>query len=469
MRRTGIDLTSTGCRIVDAEFSRRRSGSESAVFRVHRFASLDDTESDLALTASLKRLLHEESFPRRACVNLWRLRSSHQYRRLPAAPEPELRAAAHDYGASVLGMDEADVTVSAAIGAARQDAHYSLKTELSFFAAPTREIADLLRPILDAGFTVEEVTTPCGALWSHARLRRSSQPGDVHAYVALGPTQSAFGLFADGLLLYGRDLDWGYTAGEPDARVTLDREAIARRLALDLRRSFLYVKQFWEPDVSQIVLCGDMPEIRSLTAPLIEQLNVEVETLDTLDGIDASTIPPDFSDCISAFRLASAIAVEPPPANLLPVAQPRPSRLPLRLAAVGTAVAIAIAAILYAHADVRRTRAEEQIERISRQVPQIGSPSDGPGASLARVLEAIEAAASETVSLEAIRATPDREGWSVAVDAIASADDTIVARQRAEQFSKNLARAGLFEPPPELRMTPKPTGLELATTLDVRK
>ena len=37
--------------------------------------------------------------------------------------------------------------------------------------------------------------------------------------------------------------------------------------------------------VSAIVTCGDLPDLRSLTMPLIEELDIEVETLDTLDGI----------------------------------------------------------------------------------------------------------------------------------------------------------------------------------------
>lgn len=439
------------------------------MYRVHQFASLDEVESSLALTAALKALLQNESFPRRACVNLWRLQSSHQYRRLPAAPEPQLRIAAHEYGASVLGMHAEDVTVSTVAGAVQQDSPYSRKTEVSFFAASTRDIRDLLKPILDAGFTVDAVTTPCGALWSQARLRRPSVPGEPHAYVALGATQSAFGIFADGLLLYGRDLDWGFTAAQAGVRSVLDRETIASRLSLELRRSFLYVKQFWEPDVSQVVLCGEMPEIRSLTGPLIDRLNVEVETLDTLDGLDPETLPVGFADRVSSFRLASAIAAEPPPANLRPVAVPRSSRRLLRGSAIGTAAAITIAAILYAQADVRRVRAEQQIQRMSALASVVPAHSDGPGASMARALESIEAAASDTVSLAAIRATPDRQGWTVAVDARASGEDQFTLRRRAEQFSAHLVRAGLFDQPPALRLTPQPSGLDLTLTIELVK
>ena len=140
------------------------------------------------------------------------------------------------------------------------------------------------------------MTTPCGALWSQARLRRASLPGEVHAHVAFGVSQSALGIFGDGILLYARDLDWGYAAHVGRIRRRQDREMLAGRFRPELRRSFLYLKQYWEPDVSQVLLCGDMPEIRSLTAPLIERLNIEVETLDTLEGIDAASLPEGFAE-----------------------------------------------------------------------------------------------------------------------------------------------------------------------------
>ena len=121
------------------------------------------------------------------------------------------------------------------------------------------------------------------------------------------------------------------------------RDELAGRLAPELKRSFLYLKQYWEEDVSQVLLCGDMPEIRSLTAPLIERLNIEVETLDTLDGIDAAAGLPEpadrFTDQVASLRLASAIAAEPPPVNLLPVeiTAERASRTGRYLFAAGTA------------------------------------------------------------------------------------------------------------------------------------
>jgi hypothetical protein len=271
---------------------------------------------------------------------------------LPIAPEPELEERARQRGAAALGMSETDVTVSATFGGTRAEPGHPPKREVSFFAAGSADVRALLRPIADAGFLVEGVTTPCGALWSQARLRRPSLPGEVHAHVALGASQSALGIFADGSLLYARDLDWGYAAQPARTRAPQDREVLANRLSTELRWSFLYLKQYWEQDVSQVLLCGDMPEVRSLTAPLIERLNVEVETLDTLEGFDTATLPEGFAESASTLRLASSIAVEPPPVNLLPakMAAGKASRSAVRVVAAGTAAAVAFGALLYARA-----------------------------------------------------------------------------------------------------------------------
>ena len=352
MRRTGIDLSSFRCDVVDAESTGRRSKGEPAAFRVHHFASITLFDDTNTLTAELRALAARESFSRRAWVNLWDVRSSHQYLLLPMAPEPELESRARHHGASVLGMRDADVTVSTTMGGTRAEPGHDPKREVSFFAAGSDDIRAFLRPIADAGFCVEGVTTPCGALWSQARLRRASLPGEVHAHIALGASQSALGIFADGLLLYARDLDWGYAVQPASTSATQDREVLANRLSTELRWSFLYLKQYWEQDVSQVLLCGDMPEVRSLTAPLIERLNIEVETLDTLEGIDAGSLPEGFAERASTLRLASSIAVEPPPVNLLPVEMTasRTRGSALRVVAVGTAAAVAFGAFLYARA-----------------------------------------------------------------------------------------------------------------------
>jgi len=486
VRRTGIDLSSIRCNVVDAESSGRRRRGEPTAFRVHDFASITHLDNSEALGSELKALAARGSFSRRAWVNLWDVRSSHQYVLLPSASDAELESRARRQGASALGMNELDVTVSSVIGGTRGEPGHHPKREVSFFAAGSQDIHARLKPIVDAGFLVEGVTTPCGALWSQARLRRAALPGQVHAHVVLGVSQSALGIFGDGALLYARDLEWGYRAPSDGTTAAQDRESLADRLSMELRRSFLYLKQYWEQDVSQVLLCGDMPEIRSLTAPLIERLNIEVETLDTLEGIDGSAVPDGFAERASTLRLASAIAVEPPPVNLLPVdvTAGRTNRSGRMIVIGGTAAAVAFGAFLYGQASVARTSAERQLDAARREMSSLrtaaganearavrasiqGADSDAPGSVLARVFETIANAAPPAVTLRSMRGSREGRQWSVSVSAHAAGADETAARDAAARFLRALSILGEPLRPPTIRFLPETGGVELAATYRV--
>ena len=243
-----------------------------------------------------------------------------------------------------------------------------------------------------------------------------------------------------------------------------------------------------------MLLCGDMAEVRSLTAPLIERLNIEVETLDTLEGIDTAKLPEGFAERASTLRLASAIAVEPPPVNLLPVevTASRASRAGLRVVAAGTAAAIVLGAFLYARADATRVSAEQELEAVRREMSSLpaGGPSgtlagpeterlqraalltlDAQGPSMARLLEAVANAAPPGVTLRSLRALPDGPDWRVGVDAFAAVRNQIVSRRAADQFLRALLESPVLgEPlgPPTLRDGPT-GGVEIAASYRVRK
>lgn len=457
---------------------RFRKDGEPKSLRVHNYADLPHSDSAQALTAELKILIQRRGFPKRAWVNFWDVASSHQYLLLPTARRSELEAAAKRHGASALGLHLSDVAVGASIGQPRGEPGHQSKTEVSFFAAPLQEIHSRLRPIVDAGFVVEGVTTPCGALWSQARLRRPAMPGDVHAFVALSAHMSSLAIFANGFLLYARDLNWGYAETPLGLLAPIDREELASRLSTELRRSFLYLKQYWEQDVSQLLLCGDMPEIRSLTAPLIERLNIEVETLDTLEGIDAAVLPEPagrFSEQVAAFRLASAIAVEPTPVNLLPldVTTALANRAGQRVFMAGSAAAVAVAAFLFAQADVYRESAQNQVAIAQRELsgvePRVRAISvaqrtpapsdmdaqervaldalDQQGPRMTLVLDALSQAAPRGVIVTALKAIPDGQTWRVSIDARSDASDPALAQEAAENFLGALARSPVFGAP----------------------
>lgn len=476
--------------------SRRwRRHRERASLRVHDFSSFTHADSAEDLTAELKALAERKGFPRRAWVNLWEVPSSHQYLLLPSAKPEELETMARHHGASVLGLADGDVTVATSIGSTRGEPGRQ-KTELSFFAAGSEDVRQRLRPILDAGFAVEGVTTPCGALWSQAKLRRPALPREVHAFVALGVSMSALAIFSKGFLLYARDLNWGYAASTIGIPKPRDREDLAGRLSAELRRSFLYLKQYWEDDVSQVLLCGEMPEIRSLTAPLIERLNIEVETLDTLEGIDTRALPDRFAEHAATFRLACSIAAAPPPANLLPLefTAQRANRTGRRIFAVGSAAAVGVAAFMWGQASVIIREAERQIPLVQQELsavrPRVEAISvtrqasgiesqqraalealDSQGPRMARLLEALSVAVPPNVTIKSVRAVPAGEAWHVSVDALARGPDRARARIAADTFLHALQGSPLFGSPLRTarRIVAGSGGVELTAEYSVRK
>lgn len=457
MRRTGIDLSPTRCIVVDAETSWRfRKAGEGKSLRVHHYADLPHTDAQ-NLTADLRVLAEGNAFPKKVWVNLWEITSSHQYVLLPTASHAELEDAARHRGAALLGIDPREVAVGTFIGQQRAEPGRPSKTEVSFFAASLDEIHTRLRPIVEAGFVVEGITTPCGALWSQARLRRPAMRGAVQAFVALSANMSSLAIFANGFLLYARDISWGYGETPLGPAPAMDREALATRLAGELRRSFLYLKQYWEEDVSLLLLCGDMPEIRSLTAPLIERLNIEVETLDTLEGIDAAALPEPadrFSEQVAAFRLASAIAVESTPVNLLPleVTAARANRTGRRVYVGGAVAAVVLAAFLYARADVDQKSAERQVMTAETQIRPVSvsqetPPPDRQGPRMAQMLEAVSHATPHGVVVTAVKAISDGHTWRVLIDARSESDDAGVARAAADSFIAGLEKSPMFGVP----------------------
>jgi hypothetical protein len=430
--------------VVDANASSRSpKHGERTLVRVRNFASFVRAASPQALTAELKLLLDAKAFPRRAWVTLWDIRSTHRYTLLGANRRKDIDAVARKHGTSVLGLDGRGLSVGVAQGAELPAQH---KIELSFFAAASEDIQNQLRPIQDAGFIVDGVATPCGALWAQARLRRSAVPGDVHTYVSLGVARSALVIVANGFLLYARELDWGYAEPLVGSSTPRSRDELAARLGGELRRSFLYVKQYCEEDVSQVLLCGEMPGIRSLVAPLIERLNIEVETLDSLDGIDTAHLPEpasQFVEEVASMRLAMAVAAEPPPVNLLPVEETvtQVNRAGQLIFALGSAAAVAFGAFLHQVPATHTHAIELQVAATERQLAAIQprvravelarahsglesaqqaalEASDTQGPRMAQILEALSERTARDHAQRSVHVAADGSQWRVSVRAV---------------------------------------------------
>ena len=168
-----------------------------------------------------------------------------------------------------------------------------------------------LAPLREAGFAVEAVLAPAEALCLLAE-RRVKVPGRAgEAWLALNRQGVALAIVEGGRLLYRRAFDWNYRPGTTPREELLQRYSLVAHLAPEVRHGIDVVRAEHGAVVNAIVTCGDLPDLRSLTMPLIEELDIEVETLDTLEGIhlDGAAAADAVVERAPELRLACAAAM----------------------------------------------------------------------------------------------------------------------------------------------------------------
>lgn len=177
----------------------------------------------------------------------------------------------------------------------------------------------LLRPIREAGFRVDAVFTPPQAL---ARLaaqvgpdRALAQPETATAWLALNRRGAAIAVVRGVDLLYSRTFDWTYHSPSRPQEELLQRYSLVAHLAPEVRHGMQMVRSGHGARVSQAITCGDLPDLRSLTMPLIEELDLEVETLDSMEGIAlaGAARTAGVVEQAPALRIACAAAAAPVP------------------------------------------------------------------------------------------------------------------------------------------------------------
>jgi len=333
--RVGIELTPVACRIVEIEAGPmwRRHVADT---RVRSFARFPLTSPRMrAKLASLRG--------RQAAVVAWGLPSDHRQVVVTNGPNDRMRLEA------LAALRAASVDTRGMLGdilpAASPVAGTGRRPVVVAIAA-ANDVSSAVQPLVDAGLDVRAVVTPALALTSLARLRRALAGPDVtEAYVALEESAMSFALVRDGALVAARDFEWGYLDGPSTRAQPRPREEIAARLADELVKFFGEVGA-GRGSVTQVCICGGLPELRSMTAPLMERLDLEVETLDSLFAIDAARLPEpaaEFRDRSAELRLAWAVAADwPTPINLLRERNRRRRRTALARAGVAAGVAVGL-------------------------------------------------------------------------------------------------------------------------------
>jgi len=363
--RVGIELSPTACRIVevdDGPFWPRHRGET----RVRSFAVLPPSGPDLrARLRSLRR--------RRAAVVVWGCHGEHRQVMVTAGSYEAMRAEAI---ASLTAAGLAATGVWADIAPATPADDRAARRPVVVSMASASEVLDALQPLYDAGLRVRTVTTPAIALSSLARIRQTvATPGVIDAYIALDEQSTCLALVRKGVLLAARDLPWGFVAEDYTRREPRSREDMSERLA-DGVCGFVGDIGGSLADIGQVCVCGGLPDLRTMAASLMARLDLEVEPLDSMFGIDAARLPApadEFRERGAELRLAWAAAADwPPTINLLRARRRLTSRTWLPRAAVIAGAAAGLGGSWWV---AERTLRQAPPARIASTVPARGRPA----------------------------------------------------------------------------------------------
>jgi hypothetical protein len=328
----------------------------------------------------------------------------------------------------------------------------------------TENAHDLLT---DAGFDVKSVISPPQALALLAP-RTTRATGDGVAWLALNRDRAAFSIVCGSRLLFTRTFDWTVArAPLPDSAHAslLRRYLYVSQLAPELQQAIKTVKTRYGIRVGSAVTCGDMPDLRSLAMPLIEELDLEVETLDSTAGLTLAGEPLGRSllEAAPALRLACAAIDAPLPA---PWAMPSPQLI--RRAAAVFSVALLASAGWTAAPNRTGMPAPPPAAIHAPGGPAIITPLSVESASPPEVTAAAASASSPSVTPSITRAAP---GFAIPTPAATSG--SFVPRARAGRGfaamgSTVVARATERPVAPEGFSSVHPPAVDLILTGSVR-
>jgi len=309
--RLGIELSPFAFRFVELDAPRRwrqRDGDT----RVLSFAS---TQGPLSVSiGSPETAARLAAFRgQHVSVVLWGSRAVHQQVEVLSAPYDRMRL---EVASHLRGSGWSTGATLFDIAPVQSVPTYPTHRVVLVAAAPAAEVTAAIAPLLSAGLNVRSVLTPAGALQSLSRLKSAAagaHPADgIEACVALEETATCLAVVQGGNLVAARDLPWGFLDEFSDFRLARERGAIAGRLADELRE-FLGSLGVDRRALSQAWVTGGMPELRSMAATLTALIDVEVDTLDSLFGIDDTRLPgpgDEFREQIADLRLAWAAAAD---------------------------------------------------------------------------------------------------------------------------------------------------------------
>ncbi len=170
-----------------------------------------------------------------------------------------------------------------------------------------------LAPLIEAGFEIISVLSPAQALGRVVRARQVGAPaGTAVAALSLNSHGAAIAIVSGTEVLHSRNVEWPLGTpfvGKRGARSDLlDRYLLVAQLAPQLQHDIALVRPVHGVTVTSVVACGNLPDLRSIAMLLIEEMDIEVETLDSAELLDLGVAAGTFADTVASFQLAAAVA-----------------------------------------------------------------------------------------------------------------------------------------------------------------
>ena len=167
-----------------------------------------------------------------------------------------------------------------------------------------------LAPLVEAGFEIGTVLTPAQALGRVVRARRvGAAAGTAVAALSLNSHGGAIAIVAATGVVHSRAFEWSLGTPFTGARSELlDRYLIVSQIAPQLKHVIELVRPVYGATVTSVVACGDLPNLRSLSMLLIEEMDLEVETLDSDELLDPDAAPRALVDSVASLQLAAVVA-----------------------------------------------------------------------------------------------------------------------------------------------------------------
>jgi hypothetical protein len=170
------------------------------------------------------------------------------------------------------------------------------------------ELSDL-NPILMAGFEIESILSPAEALADLIRARQMDTTSTAVAAVAVNTRGAAIAIVSNGKLISSRNFEWPLGRAFRQARSELlERYLLVSQLAPQLKHVIEFVRPVYGARVSSVLVSGTLPNLRSLAMLLIEELDIEVETLDSTDLLEPNLSA--LAETVAGLQLATAAASE---------------------------------------------------------------------------------------------------------------------------------------------------------------